>query len=304
MSSPEHSLQHHTSFATVAVIGLGLIGGSMAKLIRQELPETEIYGLDLPEVLAEAQFAGVVDTQLTGLDDPNLYRAELIILGTHLHQSYDILKQLAEKATGPIYVMDLGSTKTPICQLAESLSENLIFIGGHPLAGREVSGFTNSRWDLFHRKRFLLTPCTKTTPEFKTSMVHWLKRLDTHPIVLEMDHHDQLMAMVSHFPQFYAIALANLLDRNTPNEALQFLGGGIDDQMRLMASPYAMWNDVFQDNKPALNTILTEFIDILTQMQQALQADTLAPWFKTSQEISRLYQQRKQSPAMSEALES
>jgi prephenate dehydrogenase len=189
--------------------------------------------------------------------------------------------------------MDLGSSKATICRIAESLPAHIQFIGGHPLAGREISGFDNSRWDLFFKKRFLLSTCARTPEPLLSQVESWLKTLGTIPIVVGAEDHDRLMALVSHFPQFYAIALANLLARNNPEEALNFLGGGIDDQMRLMISPFEIWHDVFEDNRAHMNTMLDQFIAILTQMKTDLNQDSLASWFETSHSIYHMYQEHK-----------
>lgn len=280
-------------FSTVSFIGLGLIGGSLARLVRQTFPETVIWAGDLPAVLDEAVDDGTIDGRLQGIDDPRLHQSDLVILGTHLEESFEILKALVETATKPLAILDLGSTKGSICALAESLSQQFQFIGGHPLAGREVSGFCNSRGELFVGRRFLLTPCAKTDEAFKNHLITWLEELQMVPVVLDAARHDKLMSLVSHFPQFYAVALGNLLAANTPSEALHFLGGGIDDQMRLMTSPYEMWGDIFKDNKRNLNRVLTQFIGILQEMQQALDDDALEPWFQQSHEVYGLYKSLK-----------
>jgi prephenate dehydrogenase len=276
----------------IAIIGLGLIGGSFAKLIRQQIPSCIIYGLDHPDVLRQALDSHVIDHALQSPTDLQLLNVDLIVLGTHPHQSYTLLKTLGE-SSHPFKIMDLGSVKTPICELADTLPNSIEFIGGHPLAGREVSGFENSQWNLFLNKRFLITPCSKTTGDFESQITHWLTQLGVIPISLNPHQHDRLMSLVSHFPQFYAIALANLLKANHPDEALQFLGGGIDDQMRLMISPFEIWHDVFEDNRDNLQAILSQFIDILTQMQSALQSNDLGPWFEQSHDIYKLYQAYK-----------
>lgn len=282
-------------FKTIACLGLGLIGGSLARLVRHQLPETRILALDTPEVMAAAQQDGTIHQSLSGVDDPVLRSADLVILGTHLCQSYDLLRTLAKQAdvTHPLNVMDLGSTKAGICAVAESLPPQIRFIGGHPMAGREVSGYTNGRWDLFVGKRFLLTPCQRTTPELKEAVTQWLTSLNLIPIYLDTAEHDHLMSLVSHFPQFYAVALANLLHRQNPERVLHFLGGGIDDQMRLMASPYTMWRDVFQENKTDLDATLAQFIDILTDMRTDLASDQLDTWFDRSHEVYQRYQTNK-----------
>lgn len=293
MTSPQE-VQQNTHFKTVAIIGLGLIGGSLAKLIRHKLPETTLYALDRADVLEVAQFEGTIHYGLMDQSDPELQEADLIIMGTHLNQSFEILNQLVQSpAMAPLRLMDLGSTKATICALADSLPQEFDFIGGHPLAGREIGGYANSIPDLFLGKRFLLTSCTKTSPKFQLEIAQWLQQLGMIPTLVDSRRHDRLMGLVSHFPQFYAIALANLLQKNRPEEALQFLGGGLDDQMRLMGSPYEMWRDIFQDNREECDTVLSEFIDTLCQMKQALMEDNLAPWFEGSQKIYQLYQSQK-----------
>jgi len=276
--------------STVSIIGLGLIGGSLAKLIRRQLPETKIFALDKDEVLENALASKVIDDKLQNLEDDKLYQSDLIILGTHLDTSETILTTLAESGR-PVCVMDLGSVKTPICQLADTLPDTLTFIGGHPMAGREVSGFEHSHWNIFLSKRFLFAPCEKTSPEFQQTISLWLEQLGMFPVVVDYQHHDQLMAFVSHFPQFYAIALANLLAQNNPSELLQFSGGGIDDQMRLMASPDDMWQLVFSKNKNNLEAVLDQFIQILSEMKTQLSANHLKPAFDQSHEIYSHYQQ-------------
>ncbi len=282
-------------FSTIAIIGLGLIGGSFARLIRHQQPQAQILGLDKPEVLDAALAENVLSNSLQSLEDERLYSADLIVLATHPYESYELLQTLVENAAQPIALMDLGSTKTRICDLADQLAKPFCFVGGHPLAGREVSGFANSRWDLFLNKRFLLTPSLKTEEAFLNRLTQWLSQVGVIPVVVDRQQHDRLMSLVSHFPQFYAVALANLLNRHNPEEALHFLGGGIDDQMRLMASPYTMWREVFQDNKENLNQILGDFITILQGMQQALESDDMTDFFKTSASIHQMYKAFRQA---------
>lgn len=291
LSETDESPSH---FKTIAIIGLGLIGGSFARLIHHQFPQTQLLAYDTdPTALQKAKEAGIIQDALSTIEDPRLFEADLVVLGTHLAASQMILMQIAQQATQTIRVMDLGSTKTEICATADMLGPHLEFIGGHPLAGREVSGFENGRWDLFLGKRFLLTPCAKTQDGFQATIVDWLHQLGTCPAVMTAGEHDQLMAVVSHFPQFYAVALANLLSQQNPDETLHFLGGGIDDQMRLMASSYAMWGDVFSQNKTAVTGVLDQFIHVLTQMRADLQQDNLGDWFARSHQIYAMYQSNK-----------
>ncbi len=280
-------------FQRVAFIGLGLIGGSMAKRVRQALPQTEIAAIDTQSVLDSALAMGVIHQPFETISQMLAFEPDLIILGTHLHPSYALLQELATHAQQPLDVMDLGSVKAKICQMAESLPETIDFIGGHPLAGREISGFEQSREDLFLGKRFLLTPCLTTSEPFQAAVMSWLEMIQMVPMVMEPVAHDQLMALVSHFPQFYAIALANLINEHQPETTLRFLGGGIDDQMRLMASPENVWEDIFDDNQTHLLDILDQFSKILETMKQSVKTGQLRQHFETSHQVHALYKSYK-----------
>jgi len=281
----------------VAIIGLGLIGGSLAKAIAHHSPKTIVLGYDTPEVMGRAVQEGVIMDGLMSLSDPMLEEVDLIILGCHVLENKSILEALAQTPIlpreKPLYVMDLGSTKASIVALSEILGPHVVFLGGHPLAGREVGGFANSRSDLFKGKRFLLTPTSKTPPDFVQGVSEWLTSLGTLPVVISPDQHDRLMALVSHFPQLYAVGLANLLAQNNPEQTLRFLGGGIDDQMRLMASPTEMWRDVYADNRENVLSVLDQFISVMSGLRDAVASDDLAPWFDQSHAIYAQYQQNK-----------
>ncbi|MCA9789022.1 MAG: prephenate dehydrogenase/arogenate dehydrogenase family protein [Cyanobacteria bacterium HKST-UBA05] len=287
-------------FGQVVFIGLGLIGGSMAKRLRYELPQTRILACDKPEVLQLALEEGLIDEGLSSPTQAEVYAENtLVVLATHLNQSYAVMADICKAAPTdlqhPLQMMDLGSTKSTICRLAEQLSVQydleLDFVGGHPMAGREISGFQNSRSDLFLDKLFMLTPCATTTEGFLNKLVQWLEDLKVRPHVPDVTLHDKTMSLVSHFPQFYAIALGNLLHRNDPETLLHYLGAGLDDQLRLMISPHNMWQDIFLDNKTHLESALEDFITILSEMKaQLAQSQSLQAWFDKSHDVHHIYQ--------------
>lgn len=293
-----------TPFEKVSIIGLGLIGGSFIKQLKTYYPHTEVWAFDRrPETLSQALESGLIQGTYTGLDDPRLLEPnQLLLLATHLHQSYGVLKALEQSylKTQPgvhtLHVMDLGSTKAAICSMAEELDCPIQFVGGHPLAGREISGFENSRDNLFVNRKFLLTPCQRTSEAFLTDIKAWLAGMTIRPIEMGAQQHDQLMSLVSHFPQFYAIALGNLLAQNDPAQTMQFLGGGLDDQLRLMISPADMWQDIFEDNRQNLTQILDQFMGIMAEMKTTLEAgESLSTWFKNSHDAYQTYQTIKAS---------
>lgn len=286
-------------FPKIAIIGLGLIGGSMAKLIRQELPQTTLYAYDIAsDTLDSAEKSGLIQEQLSDLDDPLLGEVDLIILATHLKQSITCLLQLAE-AWPSAQIIDLGSAKQSISDVANALDAPISFIGGHPLAGKELSGFVHSDATLFYGKRFLLTPCEKTLPEFETKISAWLAQLSFKSMAVSSETHDAMMALVSHFPQAYALILGRLLTRfgtEWPESPMAFAGGGLHDHIRLMGSSEPMWTDVFQENQGALDAVLGEVVAEIEAFRAAMRSEhsaELSEWFKASSPIYEAYYQKK-----------
>ena len=284
------------SFQKIIIIGLGLIGGSFAKLIKAQHPQVGITAVDTnPKTLALAVEEKIIKEGVSSIEKLLLSKYDLIIIATHLHASYDILKFLSDqKSTTPI--IDLGSSKQAICQLVNGLDSSICFIGGHPLAGREVTGFEKSDATIFLGKKFLLCPCEKTTPEFQQTIMNWLTSLSFECLVIRADIHDAWMALVSHFPQAYALILSKLLKdvgANWDKDPIAFAGGGLHDHIRLMGSSEQMWQDVFCDNKEALDSVLAEFMNEIHAFRLALQRNEYTDWFKTSKTIYDRYYQKQ-----------
>jgi prephenate dehydrogenase len=297
-SSPYYDALHpEPLFKHVAVIGLGLIGGSLAKLIHRELPASQLFAFDIDNnTLQRALDDSVIQHTLMGLNDPQFKHIDLVILATHPKQSLQDLETLSDHWPH-LKVMDLGSAKQSICTHAEALAAPIQFIGGHPLAGKEVSGFEASDAALFFKKRFLLTPCRKTPPEFTKAMLTWLQQLQFETRVVSPEAHDTWMALVSHFPQAYALILARILDQSGhdwPEPPLAFAGGGLHDHIRLMGSSEAMWQDVFHHNADALDTVLEQVIQEITAFRTAIKTQqVLSPWFNASAPIYEAYYHKR-----------
>ena len=228
-----------------------------------------------------------------------------------------MLETLAPQVAGKrIVVMDLGSCKAPICAVAGRVLPDQ-FIGGHPLAGKEFSGIQHATPLLFHRKPFVF--CLPTAPDAATANATGdvtpntepsvaqqqnLSRLQAvvrevfqaHPKVLPPDQHDRYMAYMSHFPQLYAVMLTNMIYRHEPAHLLGFHGGGIDDQLRLAASSYDMWRDIFELNAGHLQTVLAEFHELTAQAKDTLNQPAMATWFERSHDVHRAFRALLASP--------
>jgi prephenate dehydrogenase len=286
-------------FTHLTVVGLGLIGGSFALAARQAYPGLTIHGVDTdPATQVSALAQGTLTT--ASADLPTHYTGHhLVVLATHLHSNQTYLTQLAPLVAGQsVSVMDLGSCKRAICELGQQLLPNQ-FVGAHPMAGKERSGFAVATPELFRGKTFLFCPTEVTLPTVYPGLSAFVQGLGAMPRVVDPVTHDHIMAYVSHLPQLYAVMLTNLLARHDAETLLAFHGGGIDDQLRLAASPFAMWGQVYAENQDNMLEALAAFGQILQDATHDLATQSLAPWFEQSNQVHQAFQQLKQQALVS-----
>ena len=280
----------------VTVIGLGLIGGSFAMAVKAMFPDTHILGVDTDEeTLTYAIRAGIVDKVSRQLPE-RFEENHLVVLATHLSSSGPILEQVASVITSlqvqDITVMDVGSCKRSICELGSRCLPQQ-FVGGHPMAGKEFSGIEQATALLMMSKWFLLCPLPTTPEPTLKRLMRFLTQLGTLPKTVDPESHDRYMAYVSHLPQLYAIGLTNLLFQHEPARLLSYHGGGIDDQLRLSASPYVMWRDVYAQNQDNVREALQGLIRELQSLSDHLENDELETAFLQSNMVHRVFHDLK-----------
>jgi len=184
-----------------------------------------------------------------------------------------------------ILVTDIGSCKQEIAALGRELLPDQ-FIAGHPMAGKEFSGIQHAASLLFAGKSYLLCPHTDTPPEALENLQTFVNALGATPRLIDAEKHDRYMAYVSHLPQLYSILLSNLLYRNEPGHLVGYHGAGLDDQIRLAASPYSMWGDVLFHNAENMAQVLIELRGIIDEALPLLkQPGALDSWFTRANEI-------------------
>jgi prephenate dehydrogenase len=191
-------------------------------------------------------------------------------------------------------VTDIGSCKREITELGARLLPNQ-FIAGHPMAGREKSGIQHASSLLFYKRKFLLTPHAGFANKgLQETFKLFLEDIGMVPVIMTPEFHDEAMAYMSHLPQLYAIVLTNLLARHKPGQILPLQGGGIDDQLRLAASPATMWAPIYQANADNMAHVMDEMIATLQEMRENLKNPVaMAEWFKTSNTIHQAYEEVK-----------
>ncbi|MGE9881599.1 prephenate dehydrogenase/arogenate dehydrogenase family protein [Blautia obeum] len=256
----------------IGFVGLGLIGGSIAKAIRQYYPEYEIVAFDKnKETLALATQESIIDVAATTIDD-NFNHCNYIFLCTPVSFNTAYLKQLTNYLHEDCILTDVGSVKSSIHKEVEALGIEEYFIGGHPMAGSEKSGFINSKAMLIENAYYVLTPTRKVSQEKIDAYVKFVESLRSIPIILDYQEHDYATGTISHLPHIIASTLVNFVrDTDTKNELMKNLAaGGFKDITRIASSSPTMWQHICLKNKENISHILGEYIHSLEKAKMLI----------------------------------
>jgi len=254
-------------FPKVGIVGLGLIGGSIAIAARQIWPASLVIGVDNKDVLETAMRLHAIDV---AADDPYvLAEADLVILAAPVKQNIELLAELDDNLTQPAVVTDVGSTKRAIVDAARKLPPRFTFIGGHPLGGAAKSGLENARPDLFSGRPWLLTPASERG-EALEKLSAFVMALGAEPRVVDVATHDRLLAFLSHLPQLTASALMTVVGNAVGSQGLGLSGKGLADTTRLASSPPEIWRDIAATNADEIGPALDALITILQDLRRDL----------------------------------
>ena len=254
---------------TIGFIGLGLIGGSIAKAIRKFHPDYNILAYAKhKETLAAALQCGAIDGVLDAEDDR--YRlCDYIFLCAPVEYNIEYLKYLKNVISDACIITDAGSVKGPIHQAVEELGMDHCFIGGHPMAGSERSGFANSTDHLLENAYYILTPGGEVPLEKLTEFSELVDSLGAIPMVLTAEEHDFITAGVSHLPHIIASSLVNLVNAldNDAEYMKTIAAGGFRDITRIASSSPVMWQQICLENSKNISSVLDEYIRMLIQIR-------------------------------------
>jgi prephenate dehydrogenase len=251
-------------FESIAVVGLGLIGGSIALGVRERWPESRVFGVDTESVLAHALGAGAIEKGFDSIDA--LPDTSLIVLAAPVRQNIELLREI----TRPAIVTDVSGTKREIVGVARALSPGTTFIGGHPLGGGERGGFAFARPDLFAGRPWIFTPDGGDASDAVARLSQLVTGLRARACTMSAEEHDRLMAYVSHLPQLAASALMETVGEAAGNEGLRMAGRGLVDTTRLASSPADVWRDICLTNPDAIGDALDCLVARLTQLRADL----------------------------------
>ena len=262
-------------FERVAILGLGLIGGSIGLAVAEHLPGIVTTGFDAdPAVRRRAAERGlttiVCDTAAEAATE-----ADLVILCVPVGAMGEVARQIAPTLSRSALVSDVGSSKRTITRaLAEALPGQAI-IPAHPVAGTEHSGPDAGFAALFHHRWCILTPPADADAALVTELATFWRALGAMVEVMDAEHHDRVLAVTSHIPHLIAytiVGTASDLEQVTRSEVIKYSAGGFRDFTRIAASDPTMWRDVFLNNRDAVLEMLDSFLTDLALMREAIKA--------------------------------
>ncbi|WP_343836575.1 prephenate dehydrogenase [Salinibacillus aidingensis] len=258
----------------VFIVGLGLIGASLAKNIKKNIPKAWMVGMDSnPDTIEYALKYNIID-EATASFEEGVHKADIIILGTHIQITIEYIKQLNElDIQNEKIVTDVSSVKKPVMEAAKSLSSsNIKFIGGHPMAGSHKHGIEAAKSHLFENAYYILTPSKPGLDEQVRLLKDLLKHTRSLFVELTDKEHDKMTGIVSHFPHLIASSLVHQA-RNWQDEypfIPKLAAGGFRDITRIASSNPALWEDILFQNKREMVEFLSEWIDEMINVKELL----------------------------------
>jgi len=270
---------------TVAIFGVGLIGGSFALALRKAGFQGSILGVSSPETIQRALQLGVIDKGAT-LEEAG-GSADLIYLAQPICRIISLLPELNHCVKPNALITDAGSTKSTIVEQARDVVHRCQFLGGHPMAGKESRGVEAADANLFRGRRYILTPQSQVEMQAPRvqEFLAWLERLGAETVILTPQEHDRAVAYTSHLPQLSSTGLAALLHGHA--SALKVSGPALLDMTRLALSPFETWGDIFATNKPAILEALRGYIHLLQEFAETLDSPEIAESFHRGALVAR-----------------
>ena len=258
------------NFTNIAIIGTGLLGGSVGLALRRSGFGGRLIGTgSRPATLEKAQAAGCVDHITTDLSEA-VSGSDLILLAAPVGAIPDLLGRLAESINGQAIITDVGSTKANIVAAAErSLRRPERFVGSHPMAGAETTGPESARADLFEGKPVILTPTQVTDPQAGARVEELWRALGMQVHRMSPAEHDRLVAIISHVPHAAAVLLVRLA---AEGGALPVASTGFADMTRLAGGDPSLWADIFLDNRQAVLAALGRLTEMTEDFRRIIQS--------------------------------
>ncbi len=280
-------------FARISIIGLGLLGSSIARAVRATMPSATLSGYDASAECRETARALKLVDDVADSAGAAVIDADLVILCVPVGAMGEVAANIADDLPRDAIVTDVGSSKANILVALTAALPNNIIIPAHPVAGTERSGPEAGFASLFHNRWCILTPPEGVDPSKIAQLQIFWERLGCNVETMDAAHHDLVLAITSHLPHLIAytiVGTASDLESVTRSEVIKYSAGGFRDFTRIAASDPTMWRDVFLTNKDAVLEMLQRFSEDLTALQRAIRwgdGDALFDLFTRTRAVRR-----------------
>lgn len=274
----------------IGIIGVGLIGGSLAMAAREHIPDVRLYGSNRSvSNLQKSLDLGLIDLEL---EQHLIKQMDIILLGIPVDTALDRLVDLLDEVKDNALIIDFGSTKAAICQQVALHSKRGQFLATHPIAGTEYSGPAAALPDLFQGKIQILCETQKTRPDLLEWATNWFKKMQMNLREMDPVAHDLHIAYVSHLSHISSFMLGKtVMEKEKGHSAIfDMAGSGFASTVRLAKSSPHMWTPIFRQNKENILQTLTEYIDNLTQFKTLLASENFENMHQQLQTINGIRQ--------------
>jgi cyclohexadieny/prephenate dehydrogenase len=291
-------------FERVAIIGLGLIGGSIARAVRVNMPTVRLTGFDADPAVRETARAIHLCDDVTDTAGAAVIDADLVILCVPVGAVAMVADAIREDLPAEAIVSDVGSSKANVARVLTEKLPGATVVPAHPVAGTERSGPEAGFATLFHNRWCIVTPIDGMPDMASERVAEFWRRIGANVELMAPDHHDRVLAITSHLPHLIAytiVGTASDMEEVTQSEVIKFSAGGFRDFTRIAASDPTMWRDVFLSNREAVLEMLQRFSEDLTALQRAIRwgkGDELFDLFTRTRAVRRsIIEQGQDDPA-------
>ena len=277
-------------FRRVAIIGTGLIGGSFALALRKQNAGVSVVGYARPDSTRQARERGAIDETASDLASA-VRGASLVYIALPIGASIEALPGIAAAAEPHALITDAGSTKSAICRAAQNhFRGSTRFLGGHPMAGKEVSGIEHADAELFRDAPYALIAAEADPDPRVKHFAEVVRAIGGQPVWSDAETHDWAVGIVSHLPQLLSIALANVVQNETDETGLPLTlaGSGLQDMLRLSGSPYEVWRDILLTNTENISRALDRLGQAVDHLRTRLSSKELESEFHAANELYAL----------------
>lgn len=269
-------------FDRIAIIGMGLIGGSLAIAIKKKGFNGKIIGSDrLASSLEKAKAMGTIDIAAKNIKEA-VTDAKLVVIAVPIEYYSQIFEEIAPYLSRETIVTDMGSVKSHVNDIAlEYLPNKANFVGGHPMAGSEKTGIKAATPFLYENVYYFLTPTEITSLEAVSKVRSLIEFIGAYPVMVSPEEHDSIAARISHLPHLMAVMLVNMLDKGKRADYLPFAGGGFRDTTRIASGNPDMYKNILRFNKDELIQCIEDFEKMLMDFKSILIKEEMNQIFQT-----------------------